>query len=772
MFSYRLIQTRSILSVIFISVLFSGIVSAKERDIIKTASSELTKIEKSLKRKDLSESDFKDSAGKAATIRGDATKCVSELEKQEKTVEEALASLGEPVAKEPRDVSRKRRDVKKKLTDIGVELNSCRVMILRSNELLVNIEQGLKSYLEVRLLVKGPGFFTLLRDNWNKPQLWFSSSADFIKNNSGLDLLTYPQWLILSVLLALTIGSGILIRTYLCNRLEQGTWAEDFASRFTRALLSTLANYTPHLLGSTAAAIYFFYVTKSMEPVPFVTVVAIGLPPLFTFIFFIKTLLAPTAGKLFVEFPSDLGRALARRLQVLAILAYLGYLLFATLLAQSLPEPAFLITRGVFAIFLILNLIWALGLFMRWEKLAGARWLSRLTYLALLAALVIELIGYRKLSLSLVQGVLGTILAIGALVMLSRLFREFFDKVDQGKQDWNKRLRKLFGLKSKDAIPGLMWLRFITALTLWIVFAYLMLQVWDVSDTIIRQIQFYLTQGFMIGSLQIIPVRFVSAILTIAAIFIIGGWLRKQLRIKWLKYTHYDRGAREAMVTMAGYLVFAIAILAGLSVAGFEFGNIALIAGALSVGIGFGLQNIVNNFISGLILLFERPIKTGDWVVVGNTEGHVKRIRIRSTQIQTFDRADVIVPNSELISNQVTNWMLHDPRGRLRLSIGVAYGSDTSKVKEILENIAKEHPQVISDGSVSEPRVLFRGFGDSSLDFELRAFIRNIDDRMRIISDLNFAIDAAFRENDIEIPFPQRDIHIKQSPKLDHGDTE
>jgi potassium efflux system protein len=172
----------------------------------------------------------------------------------------------------------------------------------------------------------------------------------------------------------------------------------------------------------------------------------------------------------------------------------------------------------------------------------------------------------------------------------------------------------------------------------------------------------------------------------------------------------------------------------------------------------------VNNFISGLILLFERPIKTGDWIMVGNTEGYVKRIRIRSTEIQTFDRADVIVPNSELIAGQVTNWMLHDSRGRARIPVGVAYGSDTQKVKTILEKVAEEHPRVVNDGSTPKPRVLFRGFGESSLDFELRCFIQDIDERLQVVSDLNFAIDAAFRENGIEIPFPQRDVHVRDLP--------
>ena len=150
--------------------------------------------------------------------------------------------------------------------------------------------------------------------------------------------------------------------------------------------------------------------------------------------------------------------------------------------------------------------------------------------------------------------------------------------------------------------------------------------------------------------------------------------------------------------------------------------------------------------------------------MVGNTEGYIKQIRIRATQIQTFDRADVIVPNSELISGQVTNWMLHDSRGRARIPVGVAYGSDTQKVKQLLLTIANEHPDVVTDGSSPVPKVIFRGFGDSALDFELRCFIRNIDSRLDVISDLNFAIDAAFRENNIQIPFPQRDLHVKQWP--------
>ncbi len=291
----------------------------------------------------------------------------------------------------------------------------------------------------------------------------------------------------------------------------------------------------------------------------------------------------------------------------------------------------------------------------------------------------------------------------------------------------------------------------------------------------------YLTDGVQIGEINIVPVRILVALALLSLMLSIITWLKRQMEEHWLKKSHIDAGARNAIVSISGYVTGALAILIALGFAGVDFSNLAIIAGALSVGIGFGLQNIVNNFVSGLILLFERPIRKGDWIVVGSTEGYVQDISIRSTQIRTFDRADVIVPNSELISGQVTNWMLHDMRGRVRAPVGVAYGSDVEKVQQILLDIAHNHPLAILDGSVSKPKALFLGFGDSSLDFELRFHIRNVDERLNVLSQVNVAIDRAFREHGIEIPFPQRDLHLRTISKpvdevLDmrrgHTDTE
>ena len=291
------------------------------------------------------------------------------------------------------------------------------------------------------------------------------------------------------------------------------------------------------------------------------------------------------------------------------------------------------------------------------------------------------------------------------------------------------------------------------------------LWVWGQSELWIGQLGEYVTGGFSVGSLHIAPTQLLGAIAILAIGISLTRWIKQSVVTDLVKRTRLDRGGREAMVTVSGYTGIMISFLVALGVAGISYTNLAIVAGALSVGIGFGLQNVVNNFVSGLILLFERPVRTGDWVVVGDTQGYVRKISIRSTQIETFDRADVIVPNSELIANKVSNWMLRDPWGRIKIPVGVAYGSDVKKVINILLGVATNHEGVMKDHpGISPPKVLFRQFGDSALEFELRCFIRQIDSMLDITSDLNIAIDKKFREAGITIPFPQRDIHVKTLP--------
>jgi small-conductance mechanosensitive channel len=217
-------------------------------------------------------------------------------------------------------------------------------------------------------------------------------------------------------------------------------------------------------------------------------------------------------------------------------------------------------------------------------------------------------------------------------------------------------------------------------------------------------------------------------------------------------------GVQLSIARLINYAVLGAGFLVLLHVMGASLTNLTILGGALSVGIGFGLQTIVNNFASGLILLFERPIKVGDTIELGDELGKVQKLGLRSTIIQTFDNAEIVVPNSDLISGQVTNWTLAERRARVKIPVGVAYGSDIEKILKILLKVAAGHPMTLS---TPPPSALFLAFGASSLDFELRVWVANFDDRRQVQSELNQEINSEFADASVEIPFPQTDLHIR-----------
>jgi small-conductance mechanosensitive channel len=233
--------------------------------------------------------------------------------------------------------------------------------------------------------------------------------------------------------------------------------------------------------------------------------------------------------------------------------------------------------------------------------------------------------------------------------------------------------------------------------------------------------------------------------------------LRAVLEDEVFPRAELGRGLPQTISTLAQYVVLTIGLLMAASAAGFDWSRIALMAGALGVGIGFGLQNVVNNFISGLILLFERPIQVGDTVQQGELVGEVRRIGIRSSTVRTWQGAEVIVPNADLISQQVVNWTLSDRQRRIDLPVGVAYGTDPQRVISLLRDVAVGHPDVLGEPA---PIALFMAFGESSLDFELRIWTVRPERMLATRSELMVAIDAALRDAGIEIPFPQRDLHV------------
>ncbi len=264
--------------------------------------------------------------------------------------------------------------------------------------------------------------------------------------------------------------------------------------------------------------------------------------------------------------------------------------------------------------------------------------------------------------------------------------------------------------------------------------------------------------GFEIGGVQISIARIIAGIALFAAIVfatkLLQGWLSGAMSAR----ASIDPGVANSIRAVVGYTGMTIAALSAVSYAGFDISKFAIVAGALSVGIGFGLQSIVNNFVSGLILLAERPIKVGDWIVVGTEQGHVRRISVRATEIETFDKASVIIPNSELIAGQVINWTHRNKLGRAVVAVGVGYHCDPEQVRELLLEIGAAHPKAMK---FPAPVVHFDNLGASSLDFSLRVYIADINSRATVRTDLRMAIMKKFKQHNIEIPFQQHDIHLR-----------
>jgi len=282
--------------------------------------------------------------------------------------------------------------------------------------------------------------------------------------------------------------------------------------------------------------------------------------------------------------------------------------------------------------------------------------------------------------------------------------------------------------------------------------------VWTIYPSVDMAITGVNSFGFDIGDIHL-SLRFFAAVILIFYVGLLISQTSQYMLVQGILPRYIsEMGVRLSIARLTHYVIISITFLVMLKVLGFKLEQLTIVGGALSVGIGFGLQAIVNNFASGLILLFERPIKVGDTIRLGSDTGEVKEVGLRATIIRTYDNAEIVVPNSMLITGQVTNWTLSNRRARMRVPISVAYGSDVAKVMEILLACAMEHPGVLSD---PKPTVLFLAFAASSLDFELRVWLPNYLDSTNVLSELHIEIESRFAEAGIEMPFPQSDLHLR-----------
>lgn len=324
------------------------------------------------------------------------------------------------------------------------------------------------------------------------------------------------------------------------------------------------------------------------------------------------------------------------------------------------------------------------------------------------------------------------------------------------------RIVRTHAQKTREKISKFIY--FIASL-LWIVIT---LRLFTMYDFIYDWLETIIANSLQIGSVDFSLGDILVFFLAIYASVMISRFIRFVLEEDVLVRMKLPRGVPGAVSMLTNYIIIGIGLMIALSAAGFDLSKFAILLGALGVGIGFGLQNIVNNFISGLILIFERPIQLGDTVAQDQLYGTVTRIGIRSSTIRTFDGAEVIVPNANLISNEVTNWTLSDRRRRIKILVGVAYGTDPEKVLKILRDTIKKNTNI---AETPEPRILFIEFGESSLNFDIRFWTTDSADWKELRSDVYIAINNAFKKADIDIPLPQMDLHLRSVNKNIIGDV-
>lgn len=383
-----------------------------------------------------------------------------------------------------------------------------------------------------------------------------------------------------------------------------------------------------------------------------------------------------------------------------------------------------------------------------WQLIIG----QRIGIIVLTISLIAQLGGYSTLSLRLVDSAIKTVFVLLMVYMVMRLTQGGIDYLlgHPWVQSW--KFFKIFGSRLARRIN-----HFIVGA----LFIYGMLytvQIWGGSDSVTTTWLAVKDFGVTVGEVELTLSTVIMVVMIMYLAFSLSWFMRSLFDVEIVGPRYMDSGLRDSLKTLLHYIIISCGLLLTLGSLGIGLQSFAVIAGALGIGIGFGLQNIVNNFVSGLILLFERPIKLGDRIILDGEWAIVRKIGLRSTVIETYNQAEIIVPNSQLISEKVTNLTHSNSRARITIDVGVAYGEDIERVLAILKEEAKNNPTVLK---YPEPSPLFVAFGASSLDFKLRIWLENFDQSLDVKSDLSVAIYKRFDQEGISIPFPQRDLHLR-----------
>ena len=738
----------------------------------------LARAEKALARPDITDDRLAEIQSRLTALRLDAQSEITEITPKIKSANEDLAALGPPPPAgdppEAANIAERRKTINDRLVAAEGNVKEAELIIARADRLLDQVSALKRLRFTERIMARGlsplspavwqqalpeiAAYFRSLRDDVRS---WLSSETAVAQIKAmGWHL---PTGVLIAILLAWPLRLWLLRRFGYISVEGEPSYGQRLRAALFTGIIRTL------LPSAAVLAIYLSLrqsdlLSDAANTIAWVTLVAL------VFVFFATAFcwaaLAPTAPSWrLIPITDHAAVSISRTVTALAAVFGIDWVLNE--INNQVSASIELVTIQEFLSGLaIAALLFALLRRSNWDPsggpappgLAGLRVLRLLLGILVCAIPLSACFGYVALSRLLATQLVQSAGLFVLLVLLCKLGDEMIDQALSQDFPLGLRLRNALALTSEGSGTVAFWLKVLLRLVLLLAGLVTLPLLWGAGGGDISAWLYNAFFGFSIGPIKISLADVVWAGLLFGALLLLTRLLQRALDQQVFPRTPLDAGLRHSIRSAVGYVGVMVAAVLAVSSLGIDLSNLALIAGALSVGIGLGLQNIVNNFVSGLILLIERPIKVGDWIVVGSQQGYVKKISVRATELSTFDRASVFIPNSELIANAVMNRTYPDPQGRVIVPVGIAYGSDTQKVKKILTKVAEANADVLSN---PPPLVLFRSFGDSALQFEVVAYISDVNRSLSVTSDLCFAIDEAFVREGIEFPFPQRDVQLR-----------
>lgn len=758
-------------------------VSVSEPQVIDVAQikKELSKIEIDVSKGKLPKKDVSERIKMLSTLHDNLIIVKTQDNSDLTTIQKKIAALGpvpENGEKEPADLAKQRKEFNKQADDVKAkiansdlalakidELNQL-ILKTRNQELFDKILIKRNSILDVKEFGKSlSNFAVFLYQLCKYPADWYQALTIEQQSQVKDQLMGLGFWSSLGLLVA--IGISLFIRKKFGYKIQINN--PNYSQKVMAALFMILAR------GAVPAAIAgafvaWLYRHKTLFSGPFGDLLVIaGLYLLYLFLFcaIVSVLFTPNKPKWRLIEVSDeraksLNSALIFSIIIICIFSFFQVLAVKQEYSEDIIYALKTLANGVKAFCTILvahrflyNNSALTDEELEGDDIQGLSTSSKLSILISLIALVVfgfSLIGYIRLAEFIFNRLFASVLIISCGYIIQKLFVVMFHQLMM-RRFWTTKLRI-----NKQGIGKIeFWFSFMITPIIFAFGTLTVLAFWDVSvDIMLQNIKKFLT-GFDIGGMRISIISIILGIISFFVTLFILKIIKNSLLTGNLSKIDMDAGIRNSLAAGLGFFGMIAGVFIAISVMGGSFKGLAIVAGALSFGAGLGLQNVVNNFVSGLILLFERPVKIGDWVIINGHEGIVKQISMRSTQLETFNKANVIIPNADLLSNSLINMTYKSKTARIDIPIGVGYDSNVSQVETILLEIAKGTKNVLSNPS---PFVIFLALGESSLNFQLSCYTSDVNNKRFILTSILETVITRFREENIEIPFPQRVVHL------------